>query len=263
MLRRRAAPACPAIPARTRRERVLRHQLEALDRVAEPGLEPAKQGERRRRARPARPRRPTREPGAATSFRLAAVTTPERALRRRSAAASDRSRDCPCEAPTAPRTATRREAPPRARATSERIGPKRSTWVPPALVETRPPTVAEPLAPSESGKRRPAAAAASCRSERITPASATATLSSAETLRTRFIRRSDSSSAPPSRSGVAPPTIDVFPPCGTSATRASAQRGDDRLHLGGRRRREQRRRPAPVAPAPVAQPRRQRVGVAA
>ena len=38
----------------------------------------------------------------------------------------------------------------------------------------------------------------------------------------RFIRRSDSTSAEPSAGGVAPPTIDVLPPCGTSGTPRSA-----------------------------------------
>ena len=37
-----------------------------------------------------------------------------------------------------------------------------------------------------------------------------------------FIRRSDRISADPSAGGVAPPTIDVLPPCGTNATPNSA-----------------------------------------
>src|SRR3546814_10490118 len=90
--------------------------------------------------------------------------------------------------------------------------------VPPALVEMRPPMVAEPLAPRLRGKRRPAAAAASWRLERITPASQTARLSSGDRLRIWFILRSDRISAEPSAGGVAPPTMDVLPPCGTSGT---------------------------------------------
>jgi hypothetical protein len=45
--------------------------------------------------------------------------------------------------------------------TCARIEPWRSTCVPPALVEINPPMVAEPLPPSVSGKRNPAASAAS------------------------------------------------------------------------------------------------------
>ena len=42
--------------------------------------------------------------------------------------------------------------------------------------------------------------------------------------RSRVIRRSEKSSAEPSAGGVAPPTIDVLPPCGTRGTRCSAAR---------------------------------------
>ena len=57
---------------------------------------------------------------------------------------------------------------------------------------------------------------------RITPASATASRFSALIERSRFIRRSDRISADPSGGGVAPATIPVLPPCGTSGTRCSA-----------------------------------------
>ncbi len=39
--------------------------------------------------------------------------------------------------------------------------------------------------------------------------------------RMRFIRRVERISADPSAGGVAPPTIELFPPCGTSVTRYS------------------------------------------
>jgi len=103
-------------------------------------------------------------------------------------------------------------------ATSPRIVPQRSTCVPPALVETSPPIVALPRAPSVSGKRRPCSATASWSTCRITPASATASPACGSIARIRSSRRSDRISADPSAGGVAPPTIDVFPPCGTSAT---------------------------------------------
>src|SRR3546814_9104142 len=72
------------------------------------------------------------------------------------------------------------------------------------MVDTSPPTVADPLAASDSGKKRSAASAASCTSDKITPASATRALSSPETERILRIRRIESSSARPSASGVAP-----------------------------------------------------------
>ena len=46
--------------------------------------------------------------------------------------------------------------------------------------------------------------------------------------RIRFIRRSDRISADPSAGGVAPPTIEVLPPCGTSAHAEFAARGRPR-----------------------------------
>ena len=55
------------------------------------------------------------------------------------------------------------------------------------------------------------------------PASQTARLAAGSSDRIRFIRRSDSSSASPEPSGVAPPTIEVLPPWGTSGTPSPAQ----------------------------------------
>src|SRR3546814_9580065 len=70
------------------------------------------------------------------------------------------------------------------------------------MVDTSPPTVADPLAASDSGTKRSAASAASCTSDRITPASAPRALSSPETERILRIRRIERSSARPSASGV-------------------------------------------------------------
>ena len=103
-------------------------------------------------------------------------------------------------------------------ATRPRIVPCRSTCVPPALVETSPPTVADPRAPSVNGKRRPVAAAASCTVASTTPASATASPAARSSERMRFMRRSDRISAAPSAGGVAPPTMEVLPPWGVSGT---------------------------------------------
>ena len=102
--------------------------------------------------------------------------------------------------------------------TSARIEPWRSTWPPPAFVETRPPIVAEPLPPSVRGKRKPETAAASCRLCRTTPASQVTWRVTASRLRTAFIRRSESNSAAPDSSGVAPPDMPLLPPWGTIGT---------------------------------------------
>ena len=132
--------------------------------------------------------------------------------------------------------------------------PKRSTWVPPALVETSPPIVAEPRAPSVSGKRRPAASAASCRCARITPASQTARSAAGSSERIRFIRRSDRIRASPDRVGGRPADHR-----GVAALRHQRHprlgaEPDDLRHLLARRRRQQRRRLAVIAAAPVAEP---------
>ena len=103
-------------------------------------------------------------------------------------------------------------------ATCARIVPKRRTCVPPALVEMRPPMVADPLPPSVRGKRIPSLSAASCRVCKMTPASHSASIASVSIERMAFIRRSESSTAEPLPSGVAPPTIPLLPPCGTIGT---------------------------------------------
>ena len=59
-------------------------------------------------------------------------------------------------------------------ATSERIVPNFSTWVPPAFVEVSPPMVQLPRAPSVSGNRIPTSLTASWSVARTTPASAIA-----------------------------------------------------------------------------------------
>src|SRR3546814_3751217 len=78
--------------------------------------------------------------------------------------------------------------------------------------------VADPFAPRLRGNRRSTACAASCRLARITPASHMARLFSGEIERILFISRNERISALPSAGGVAPPTRDVLPPCGTRGT---------------------------------------------
>ena len=97
--------------------------------------------------------------------------------------------------------------------------PWRNTCTPPALVDTSPPMVALPLAPSDSGKTQPCASAAAWTVSRIAPASATSSSEAASMLRIPFIRDRLSSTLPPSGAGMPPPTSPVLPPCGTSPTR--------------------------------------------
>ena len=70
-----------------------------------------------------------------------------------------------------------------------------------------------PSAPSDSGNRRPAAAAASCARASTTPASQVMVFEVGSTSRMRSSRLSDSTISP--LSGVWPPTKPVLPPCGT------------------------------------------------
>ena len=90
----------------------------------------------------------------------------------------------------------------------------------------------------------------------MTPASATARPASESSERMRFMRRVERISALPSSGGVAPPTIDVLPPCGTRATPcASRARGTiaaTSAVVAGCS--SSRRAPGPAA-APVGQPR--------
>ncbi len=83
--------------------------------------------------------------------------------------------------------------------------------------------VAVPSAASESGKSRPAAAAASCTRCSGQPASTVIVSLTGSTARTRFMRVSDSTMARPLSSGVPPPTRPVLPPSGTTGVRVSAQ----------------------------------------
>ena len=106
--------------------------------------------------------------------------------------------------------------------TCARMAPWRSTCVPPALVAISPPTVATPLPPSVRGKRRPALAAASCRSCSTTPAPQVIWRAAVSTGPMAFIRRSETSRDVPLASGVAPPDMLLLPPCGTMVTRLAA-----------------------------------------
>ena len=91
----------------------------------------------------------------------------------------------------------RRAAPPRSPATSARIVPKRSTCVPPALVETSPPIVADALArraSAGSAARRPRGVVERRRGS-PRPRRPPDSVGGIERRGSRFIRRSDSISA--------------------------------------------------------------------
>jgi hypothetical protein len=97
--------------------------------------------------------------------------------------------------------------------------------LPPALVASTPPICALPSDEIDSGSRQSASAAASCAAFSVTPASIVIVMSVASMARTRFIRPVLTTICEPSASGVAPATMDVLPPCGTTPTpRASHSR---------------------------------------
>ena len=102
---------------------------------------------------------------------------------------------------------------------SARVEPKRSTFDPPALVDSTPPMVADPRAPNHKGKFRPSASAASCRCVSTTPASTTASFAAGLISRMRFIRSSVRISPP---LVIVPPTSPVSPPAATTGTPARA-----------------------------------------
>ncbi len=128
--------------------------------------------------------------------------------------------------------------------TRVRIGPWRMTWMPPALVATIPPRVAESLAARSMPSSWPIAPAARCALPSVVPAPA---CRSKEVASQRVIssrRRVDringaggrerpapSGRAPgaerpgvsPRRRGTEPPTRPVLPPCGTTSMPASRQ----------------------------------------
>ena len=85
-----------------------------------------------------------------------------------------------------------------------------------------PPICALPSDEIDSGSRQPASAAAFCAAFSVTPASIVMVRSTGSIARTRFSRAKLSTNWLPSASGVAPPTIEVLPPCGTRGTRAAA-----------------------------------------
>ncbi len=97
-----------------------------------------------------------------------------------------------------------------------RIGPLRTTCMPPALVATMPPTVACSRAPRSTAKANPAASAWACSRASGTPAPTVTWRAAASTGSSRSRRRRSTTTSP--ANGVAPPTSPVLPPCGTSAT---------------------------------------------
>ena len=132
--------------------------------------------------------------------------------------------------------------------------------MPPALVLRLPPIVALPSAASESGNSRSCARAAACTSSRTQPASAVSVLLAGSTARMRVMRLSDTRIARPVSSGVAPPTSPVLPPCGTTGVPVREHQRDDPCNFVRRRGQDHRLRAPYVAPAPVDQERRDRVG---
>ena len=137
-------------------------------------------------------------------------------------------------------------APPRRPRTCARMAPCRTTWRPPALVATIPPTVAD--CRGRRGRPRTpgrAAAACACKAASVTPAPAVtwpaATSTASEAVEPPAGRR-----RPRRRAGTAPPTRPVLPPWGTSATPCARARATTWRHLAGRSRGGRRAGVAPV-----------------
>ena len=95
--------------------------------------------------------------------------------------------------------------------------------LPPALVASTPPICAEPSELIDSGNRHPESSAACCADLRTVPASISIVMSVVSMPRTLFMRDRLRISCDPSSDTAAPPTIDVFPPCGTIGTPRSTQ----------------------------------------
>ena len=116
---------------------------------------------------------------------------------------------------------------------NSRALPKRSTAVPPALVDRLPPMVQLPSDASDNGKRRPAAAAASCVAASVTPASTVIVALAVSSARTASMRVSATTTWSRASIGVAPPHMPVLPPCVTIAhasRRAGAHHRGDLVH---------------------------------
>ncbi len=163
----------------------------------------------------------SRSRGRGASFSTAAVmipsvpSLPTNSWRRQYPVLSLRSRRSPSH--TVPSGSTTSSPSTRSRAL-----PKRTVELPPALVASTPPICAVPSELMDSGSSRSAASAASCAAFSVTPASTVMVMSSASISRTRFSRDRLSTSCDPSSEGTAPPTMEVLPPCGTTATPSRA-----------------------------------------
>ena len=92
-----------------------------------------------------------------------------------------------------------------------RAFPYRSTFTPPALVPSRPPTRADPSDARVSGKIRPASSAAAWTSASTHPASATSTPSTRSRSRIRFIRSKERTTGSGPSTATCPPTRPVPP----------------------------------------------------
>ena len=95
--------------------------------------------------------------------------------------------------------------------------------LPPALVASSPPIIAVPSEPSERGNSAPASAAACWARASTSPASTVMVMSARSSASTRFIRARLSTTWRGRASGVAPPTMEVLPPCGMMTSPCAAQ----------------------------------------
>ena len=113
-----------------------------------------------------------------------------------------------------------------------RMAPYRSTFTPPALVATIPPTVAESRDPMSTPNAQPDLRTCFWSAPRVVPAptvTSPATSSTGSVTRRRSVDRTSCGRGEPRSSrgaaarGTPPPTSPVLPPCGTTAAPTSPQ----------------------------------------
>ena len=109
--------------------------------------------------------------------------------------------------------------------TCARVMPWAMTWIPPALVATVPPMVAESRAARSTPYRQPASTAWRCNSPKVAPAPTVTCPESSSTSPSSVSRNSEMITGgwPPLAAGTDPPTRPVLPPWGKTGTPAAAQ----------------------------------------
>ena len=193
-----------------------RHQLEGGDaRAARWPWRSAKQVERGLQARHADERRHHAHAGRGNSFSTAAVMMPSVPSEPMKRWLAGRSRCCPCAACRARSRCGRRPAPPRAPAPDRARCHRRSTAVPPALVQRLPPIVQVPSEARRQREQAVAPSAASCARSSVKPASTVMRVGERVDLADAVHAGERQHDLVAGVVGIWPPTRPVLPPWGT------------------------------------------------